>query len=42
MIVDRLSGLAMIVIEHKLTERLNEIDIVKDFAVAKTRKINFQ
>lgn len=31
----------MIAIEHELTEQLNEIDIVKDFADAKAKKKSF-
>lgn len=41
MVQDRLSGLAMIAIEHELAEQLNDVDVVKDFANTKARKCNF-
>jgi len=41
MVQDRLSGLAMIAIEHELAEQLNDVDMVKDFANTKARKCNF-
>ncbi|KAL4107587.1 hypothetical protein QTP88_017912 [Uroleucon formosanum] len=37
----RLSGLAMVAIEHELAEQLNDVDMVKDFANAKARKCSF-
>lgn len=42
MVGNGLNGFAVTAIEHEPAERLNEIDLVKDFADAKGRKTNFE